>query len=377
MKALLILLATTLLSGPLLAQPISGPPSGDNQKSSVTQWIGPVEVTIRYNSPDVHDPSGQDRTGKIWGTSVAHYEYIDQGFGPAKAAPWRAGANENTTFTVSHDVLVEGKELKAGTYGLFLAVQKEGPWTWIFSKNSTSWGSYFYNQAEDALRVDVATQDGPYTEYLTFGFDERKANSAVAYLQWEKKKIPFRIEVPKINELYLSQIRQELRSSQGFDYRNFSNAAQFCVRNNNNLEEALAWSEAAMDPNIGGVEDFSTLQTKSMVLSAMGKAAEANTVMDKAVKLPSATVTAVHQYGRTLLAAGEKERAIQIFQHNAKTHPEEKFTPNVGLARAYAASGDKKKAVKYWDLALRNLPENQKINKAYYEGELKKVKEEK
>ncbi|MDZ4715602.1 MAG: DUF2911 domain-containing protein [Cytophagales bacterium] len=377
MKALLILLATTLLSGPLLAQPISGPPSGDNQKSSVTQWIGPVEVTIRYNSPDVHDPSGQDRTGKIWGTSVAHYEYIDQGFGPAKAAPWRAGANENTTFTVSHDVLVEGKELKAGTYGLFLAVQKEGPWTWIFSKNSTSWGSYFYNQAEDALRVDVATQDGPYTEYLTFGFDERKANSAVAYLQWEKKKIPFRIEVPKINELYLSQIRQELRSSQGFDYRNFSNAAQFCVRNNTNLEEALAWSEAAMDPNIGGVEDFSTLQTKSMVLSAMGKAAEANTVMDKAVKLPSATVTAVHQYGRTLLAAGEKERAIQIFQHNAKTHPEEKFTPNVGLARAYAASGDKKKAVKYWDLALRNLPENQKINKAYYEGELKKVKEEK
>ena len=121
------------------AQGLTGPPSGDNQKASVTQWIGPVSVTINYSSPDVHAPNGDDRKGKIWG-EVAHYGFIDQGFGPSKAAPWRAGANESTTISFSHDVKIAGKNLKAGTYGLFLDVEKEGPWRWIFSNNSKSWG---------------------------------------------------------------------------------------------------------------------------------------------------------------------------------------------------------------------------------------------
>src|SRR6187402_1923320 len=121
------------------AQGLTTPPSGANQKSKVIQYVGPVEISIAYSSPDVHGPNGEDRTGKIWG-EVAHYGFIDQNFGTSKAAPWRAGANENTLFTVSHDVMIEGKELKAGSYGLFLALSKEGPYTWIFSKNNTSWG---------------------------------------------------------------------------------------------------------------------------------------------------------------------------------------------------------------------------------------------
>ena len=141
---------------------LTTPPSGDNQKSSVTQMIGLVSATINYSSPDVHGANGEDRKGHIWGELV-HYGFVDQGFGPSKAAPWRAGANENTTISFSHDVVIAGKPLKAGTYGLFLALSKEGPSEWIFSKNSTSWGSYFYNEAEDALRVQAALEDWPYT----------------------------------------------------------------------------------------------------------------------------------------------------------------------------------------------------------------------
>ena len=69
-----------------VSQGITLPPSGDNQKSSVSQWIGLVKVTIDYNSPDVHGPNGEDRKGKIWG-EVVHYGFIDQGFGTSKAAP--------------------------------------------------------------------------------------------------------------------------------------------------------------------------------------------------------------------------------------------------------------------------------------------------
>ena len=349
------------------------PPSGDNQKATVTQWIGPVSVTINYSSPNVHAPDGTDRKGHIWGELV-HYGYIDQGFGPAKAAPWRAGANENTTITFSHDVKVNGKELKAGKYGLFLGVEKEGPWTWIFSNNSASWGSYYYNQQEDALRVQSTPEDAPYTEYLTYGFDNREANAATAYLQWENKKIPMTIEVSEVNEIYISMIRDQLRSNIGFDYRNISQAAQFAARNKIHLEEALTWADAAINPPLG-VEEFNSLQTKAMVLRAMNKNDEAQVVMEKAINHPTASIGAVHQYARTLQNEGKAEKALEVFKLNRQRHPDDKFTTYVGLARGYAGVGDKKNAIKNWEIAIKNLPDNQKQNLAFYQGELKKLKD--
>ena len=374
MKRIFTMFLFVLFTSWSIAQTLSQPPSGDNQKSSVSQWIGLVEINITYSSPDVTGPNGEDRKGHIWGELV-HYGFIDQGFGSSKAAPWRAGANENTTISFSHDVKVEGKDLKAGTYGLFLAIEKTEPWTWIFSKNSTSWGSYFYDSKEDALRVSVSPVDAPHKEWLTFGFEDRLPKSAVAYLQWDNKRVPFKIEVANVNELYVSKMRDELRSSPGFDYRNWSAAAQFCAQNKINLEEALTWADAAMNPNIGGIEDFNGLNTKANVLRALGRDADAEPVMDKAIKIPNTPVGAIHQYARGLLVAGKKEKAMEVFQYNAKIHPEDKFTTNVGLARGYTALADKKNAIKHWELAIKNIPADQKANIGFYEGELKKVKE--
>ncbi|MEJ0057642.1 MAG: DUF2911 domain-containing protein [Bacteroidota bacterium] len=98
MKKLLTALTLVFVANWAMAQSLPFPPSGDNQKARVTQWVGPVEISIVYSSPDVHAPNGDDRKGHIWGELV-HYGYIDQGFGSAKAAPWRAGANENTVIT--------------------------------------------------------------------------------------------------------------------------------------------------------------------------------------------------------------------------------------------------------------------------------------
>jgi tetratricopeptide (TPR) repeat protein len=367
----IIFLAASAFAG--FAQGLAQPPNGDNQKSSVTQWIGPVSVTITYNSPNVHAPNGTDRKGHIWGELV-HYGFIDQGFGSSKAAPWRAGSNENTTISFSDDVKINGKDLKAGTYGLFLAVQKEGPWSWIFSNNSTSWGSYFYNDKEDALRVETTPEEAPYTEFLTYNFDNRDPNTTTGYLQWENKRVPFKIDVPNVNDLYVSTMRNQLRNSTGFDTRNYSQAAAFCARSKTNLDEALVWADAAMNPSIGGQEDFNSLAVKAQVLNAMNRTAEAETVMDKAINLPSASVQAVHQYGRTLLSDGKKDKALQIFKLNQQRHPEEKFTTFVGLARGFTAVGDTKNAIKNWEIAIKNIPDNQKPNLGLYEAELKKLK---
>jgi hypothetical protein len=374
MKDIITTVACLLISASLYAQSITLPPSGDNQKCSVTQWIGPVAVTITYNSPDVHGPQGEDRTGQIWGKLVP-YGFTDPGYGTSKSAPWRAGSNENSTIKFSHDVVIGGKDVKAGIYGIFIDVQESGPWTWILSSDATNWGHYHYDPENDVVRVPSESKEAPFTEWLTYGFDDRRPTSAVAYLQWEKKRTDLKIEVKNVNDIYVEKIRGDLQGHRmGFSQQSWIDAAQFCAQNKVNLDEALEWADYAITGRFIGREDFTALQTKAMVLQAMGKESDAEAIMSKAIDHPTATVQAVHQYGRSLLQSGKPDKAMEVFLLNRKKYPNDKFTTYVGLARGYAALGDKKNAIKNWEVALKNIPEEHKPNKQFYESELQKLK---
>jgi Protein of unknown function (DUF2911) len=356
---------------------LSTPSNGDNEHADVSQWIGPVKISIDYHSPRVHNPSNNDRTGHIWGELV-HYGFFDEGFGPTKGAPWRAGANESTSITFSHDVKVEGKDLKAGTYALFLDVEKTGPWQWIFS-NQLGWGSFQYDSKDDVLRVPVTPQDAPFTEFLTYGFDERLPGSAVGYLQWENKRITFKIEVPNGNGLYVAKMRQDLQSWAGFNYQDWQTAAQFCADNKINLEEALSWADKAINGPFRGAtighEDFSTLSTQAAVLVALGRESEADTVMQKAMHLPGTEAYSVYAYGMGLLRNDKKDKAIKVFTFNQQQHPQDKFWTSLGLARGYTALGDKKSAISNWEIVLQNVPANLSNRAAMYEAAMKKLKD--
>ncbi len=353
------------------------PPNGMNQKAEVSQWIGLVKVTITYHSPNVHGPAGRDRSGHIWGELVK-YGMFDDGFGPSTAAPWRAGANETTTINLSHDVKIGGKDVRAGTYGLFLEIAPSGPWTWILS-SQTGWGAYQYDPKYDVLRVSANPEPAPYTEFLTYGFDERRIDSTVIFLQWENRRVALKIDVPDSLQLYVDEMRKDLLGWPGFKYQNWQAAAQFCADNKINLDEALVWADKAIREPFRnaapGREDFYTLRTKAAVLRAMGRDGDADTVMDKAVAMPEAPVMGIHQYGVALVAAGRKEHAMEIFTSNRQRHPDELFVTYVGLARGYTALGDTKKAIANWEIALKNIPDNQKPNLPVYEQALKALKE--
>jgi tetratricopeptide (TPR) repeat protein len=223
--------------------------------------------------------------------------------------------------------------------------------------------------------VDVNPVECEFNEWLTYGFDNRQLSSCVGFLKWENLKVPFKIDVPNINELYLAKIREELQSSPGFTYLSWVQAINFCVQNNINLEQALTWADYAISAPFIGRENYQTLQAKAKVLKAQGKQVETDQVMDQAIKHPTASIAEIHQYGRSLIAEGKTEKAMEVFEYNRKAHPDDTFTTYVGLARGYAALDNKKKAIKYWETAIENLPENQKPNLAYYEAELKKLKE--
>jgi hypothetical protein len=374
MKHIITIFVFFFVAARVYAQSITLPPSGDNQKCSVTQWIGPVAVTITYNSPDVHGSQGEDRTGHIWGELVP-YGFTDPGYGTSSSAPWRAGANENSTIKFSHDVTIDGKEIKAGVYGIFLDVQKDSPWTWILSKDANNWGHYHYDPKNDAIRVPASPKEVSFTEWLTYGFDDRRPTSTVAYLQWEKKRVDLKIEVKNVNDIYVEKIRADLQGHRmGFSNESWMDAAQFCAQNKINLNEALEWADYAISGRFIGQENFNSLRTKAMVLEAMGKTSDADALIAKALDHPTASVPVVHQYGRFLLQSGNKEKAMEVFKINRQKHPEDKFTTYVGLARGYTALGDKKNAIKNWEIALKNIPPDHLASKGSYEEELKKLK---
>ncbi len=343
-----ILCITALIINALsLSAQMSVPANGGNKKASVMEVIGLTSVTINYDRAAV-----KGREGKIWGQLV-HYGFQDLGYGTSKAAPWRAGANENTTIEFSTDVKVEGKDLAAGKYGLFMAMA-QGEATIIFSKRNTAWGSYFYKPEEDVLRVTVKTM--PLTEgveRLKYEFVDQTDNSATVALMWEKLKIPFKIETDLV-KTQLASFRTELTGSKAEDWKAWEQAASYCSENNINLDEALMWSEYSIAGAFIGEKNFKTLSTKAAILAKMGKTKEADEAMKAA--LPMGQMNDLHQYARSLLRQKRSKEAFDVFKMNYDKNPTE-FTTLMGMTRGYSAMSDYKKALEFAEKALPKTPD--------------------
>ena len=148
-----------------------------SQGATASQTIGvDTEISISYHRPGVKERD-------VWGTNLAAYD-----------RPWRAGANETTKITFSGNVKVNGKSIAAGSYSLFIIPKASGAWTVIVNKDWETWGSFGYKEAQDVTRFEVTPEDAPHQEWLRYGFDDLKADSAAAFMHWEKKKISFSIE---------------------------------------------------------------------------------------------------------------------------------------------------------------------------------------
>lgn len=367
MKRITTLLAVAALSLTAGAATLTTP--RDSQASSVTQSIGLVKVTVDYSSPRVHSPRGEDRKGAIWGKLVP-YGMPNLGFGTCKDCPWRAGANENTVFTTSHDVMIEGQKLAAGSYGLHM-IPSADDWTVIFSKNHSAWGSFFYDPADDALRVKVKPVKSEYHEALTYDFLDRQVDKATLAMQWEELSVPISITVPDSDALFMAQIKNELRNEPGFDWQTWVAASQYAAQHQHPAE-ALEWAQTAISRPGIGQENFNTLANLAEAQAAAGKTDESKATREKALNHRTASAIDLHIYARQLMNKKQKDEAIRVWQLNGKLHPNE-WPVNIGLARSYSAAGNFKEALKYAKLAAAQAPDEG--NRKAVEGAIKKLEE--
>ena len=312
-------------------------PADGNKKASVSEYIGITSVKVDYNRPGVNG-----REGKIWG-SLVHYGFADLHYGTSKAAPWRAGANENTTIEFSSEVSIEGKPLQAGKYGFFIAMGAEKA-TLVFSKFNTAWGSFYYDPKDDALRVEVPVQKLDKTvERLKYEFDEQTENSAVLSLQWEKVKIPFKISVD-LQKIQIESFRREFNSGMFYRYwQNMQAAANYCLVNNINLEEGLTWADRSVNTFFGEA-NFLTLSTYAGLLEKFDRKKEADSLMKKA--LPMATPSQLVMYGYSLNKMKKHQEAFKIFKMNYDKNPKESYG-YLGMVMGHYFLDDKKEAIKY------------------------------
>jgi tetratricopeptide (TPR) repeat protein len=300
---------------------------------------------------------------------LVHTGFIDQGFGNSKAAPWRAGSNENTTIEFSNDVSVEGHPLKAGKYGFFIGYDSLES-TLIFSNNFTSWGSYYYDPKEDALRVKVKpVKITNSVEWLKYEFTNQTENAATISLQWEFLMFPFKVETDYIKD-QVESFRRELRTERGFFWLAWDQAAQWALQRNVNLEQALQWSDSATGPSFGGANLFRPKSTKAQILMKLGRTAEADAIMKAA--LPLAGMNELHAYGRSLLQQKKPKEALEVFKMNFQKNPNQ-FTTLMGMTRGYSANADYKNALKQARMALPLAPD--KVNKDFVESAINRLEE--
>ena len=284
-----------------------------SQAAEAKQRIALTDVTVKYHRPLVNGR-------KIWGGLVPYGKV------------WRVGANENTTIEFSDPVSVQGKPLDKGTYGLHM-IPNQDSWTVIFSKTNTGWGSYSYDQKEDALRVDVKPRPlAENKEALEFDFEDLKPTATAVTLKWEKLGVPFTVSVNDADQT-LQNIRAQLKGRGQFTWQALDEGAQFCLTRKINLDEALRWA----DDSIQNEERFDNLSTKADILKALNRPDEAKTVWNHALEIAKAPQ--LYSYGRQLQNQKQAGEAMEIFKEVAKRFPQGVYG-YLAQARIKSAAGD-------------------------------------
>lgn len=243
----------------------------ESQRSSVSQTIGDANLTIVYNRPNVKGRQilGCQTNDVLPKGGVTYPCLVPYG------QVWRTGANEATVFEISKDVKINGQTLPAGKYSLH-TIPTPNEWTLIFNKKWDQWGSYNYEQKDDALRVNVKPVEVGFHETMSFEIENVTPNTAQVKIVWDKTGVPFTIDVGDVSKRIVDDARRRMMSDP-VQMANFVLSQKMTA----NYEEALGWVNNSIEMR----ETFSALSTKARLLAEMGRKNEAIAAAEKAIEI--------------------------------------------------------------------------------------------
>jgi len=322
-RVLLMLGLAVTFATPALAQTPRLNVPEPSPHATVIQRVGLTDITIDYHRPAVNKR-------KVWGGLVPYDEV------------WRAGANENTTITFSTPVTVGGKQLAAGTYGLHM-IPTTSKWTIAISNVATAWGSFTYDEKEDAVRLTATPTPADMEESLEYRFENPTETSANVVLHWEKLQVSFPVTADT-KAITLASLKGQLRGLARFSWQGWNNASAWALKNDE-VDQALAWA----DKSISLQQNYANLTNKAAILDKKKDTKGASDLRAQAMKL--ATEADINTLGYQRMAEKKTDEALALFRKNVKDHPNS-WNVYDSLGEALSNTGDKKGATENYTKAL-------------------------
>ena len=256
-----VILAAGVFANTLVSAQLKTPQPSPS--ASIKQTVGLTDVTVDYSRPGM-------KGRKVFGDLVA--------FGSV----WRTGANKATAITLSDDVKIGGKDVKAGKYSIF-TIPGEAEWTVIVNSNTELWGAGGYKQEEDVARFMVKpTKLNDTYETFTIGFSHLTNDAAHVNLMWENTKVSFKIET-MANEQVQKQINEML--VEGPSAGTYYGAARYYLDNDKDLKQALTWIDKAIEKR---PEAFWYIHQKAKIQGKLGMKKEAIATAEKSMEMAKA-----------------------------------------------------------------------------------------
>jgi hypothetical protein len=191
---------------------------------------------------------------------------------------WRTGANNATTVSFGEDVMIGGKKVAAGRYGL-LTIPDKNSWTVIITKQLDVTSPAAYKQDQDVVRIMAEPMkiSGDPLENFTIQFANVKPATCDIQLMWDKTYVSLPVAVD-VETKVMAQIDQQMNK----DNRPYYNAAMYYMDNGKDLNQALAWFDKAaeLQPDAYWIH-----HQRANCLAKLGKKDEAKTAAERSKAL--------------------------------------------------------------------------------------------
>ena len=148
-----------------------------SQRGSVSQTVAFTTISVTYGRPVAR--------GRALFGQLVPWDSI-----------WHPGADSATLVSIDHDVLLEGHQVKAGEYSLWLIPHDKRPWTVILSRAAHTFHKPYPGASSDALRFDVTPEPVSHMESLAIYFPVVLRDEATMRIHWGETAVPIRIKAP-------------------------------------------------------------------------------------------------------------------------------------------------------------------------------------